>query len=33
VPGVPRLLAVNAVTHPGGAEIGLLRLLDHLTGW
>src|SRR4051794_21595710 len=27
-----RLLAVCAVNHPGGAEIGLLRLLDR-TGW
>jgi glycosyltransferase involved in cell wall biosynthesis len=30
---VPRLLAVNAVNHPGGAEIGLLRLLARLPGW
>lgn len=32
---MPRLLAVNAVDHPGGAEIGLLRLLERLStrGW
>src|SRR5947209_7895720 len=28
-----RLLAVCAVTHPGGAEVGLLRLLDRRQGW
>jgi glycosyltransferase involved in cell wall biosynthesis len=28
-----RLLAINAVSSPGGAEIGLLRLLDRLDGW
>lgn len=28
-----RLLAVCAVSHPGGAEIGLLRLLRRLPGW
>ncbi len=28
-----RLLAVCAVSHPGGAEIGLLRLLARLDGW
>src|SRR5947209_7049275 len=33
VPVVPRLLSINAVTHPGGAEIGLLRLLARLDGW
>jgi glycosyltransferase involved in cell wall biosynthesis len=27
------MLAINAVTHPGGAEIGLLRLLARLPGW
>jgi glycosyltransferase involved in cell wall biosynthesis len=31
--GVPRMLAVNAVAHPGGAEIGLRRLIDRLSGW
>ncbi|WP_372791551.1 glycosyltransferase family 4 protein [Paraconexibacter sp.] len=33
--GVPRLLGVNAVDHPGGAEVGLLRLAQRLTarGW
>ncbi len=30
---LPRLLAVCAVSHPGGAEIGLLRLLARLDGW
>lgn len=30
---MPRLLAVNAVDHPGGAEIALLRLLARLDGW
>ncbi len=30
---MPRLLAVCAVSHPGGAEIGLLRLLERLDGW
>jgi glycosyltransferase involved in cell wall biosynthesis len=30
---VPRLLAVSAVSRPGGAEIGLLRLLRRLDGW
>jgi glycosyltransferase involved in cell wall biosynthesis len=29
----PRLLAVCAVSHPGGAEIGLLRLIDRLSDW
>jgi glycosyltransferase involved in cell wall biosynthesis len=33
VPGVPSLLAINAVSHPGGAEIGLLRLIERLPGW
>ena len=28
-----RLLAINAVSAPGGAEIGLLRLLRRLDGW
>jgi len=27
------MLAVNAVAHPGGAEIGLRRLIDRLDGW
>jgi glycosyltransferase involved in cell wall biosynthesis len=27
------MLAINAVTHPGGAEIGLLRLLERLPHW
>lgn len=30
---MPRLLAVNAVDHAGGAEIALLRLLARLDGW
>jgi glycosyltransferase involved in cell wall biosynthesis len=30
---VPRLLAVSPVSHPGGAEVGLLRLLRRLDGW
>ena len=30
---MPRLLAVCAVSHPGGAEIGLQRLLARLDGW
>jgi glycosyltransferase involved in cell wall biosynthesis len=30
---VPRLLAINAVAEPGGAEIGLLRLLERLPHW
>jgi glycosyltransferase involved in cell wall biosynthesis len=30
---VRRLLAVCAVTHPGGAEVGLLRLLPRLRDW
>jgi glycosyltransferase involved in cell wall biosynthesis len=30
---VPRLLAINAVDHPGGAEIGLLRLIARLPAW
>ncbi|MCW2991004.1 MAG: glycosyltransferase family 1 protein [Solirubrobacterales bacterium] len=30
---MPRLLAINAVAHPGGAEIGLLRLIERLPGW
>ncbi len=30
---MPRLLAINAVDHPGGAEIGLLRLIERLPGW
>ena len=29
----PTMLCVCAVPSPGGAEIGLLRLLDHLEGW
>lgn len=34
-PGMPSVLAVAAVEHPGGAEIGLLRMLPHLrhAGW
>ncbi|MDX6664431.1 MAG: hypothetical protein QOG68_637 [Solirubrobacteraceae bacterium] len=27
------MLAINAVSHPGGAEIGLLRLIERLPGW
>ncbi|HEX6391132.1 MAG TPA: glycosyltransferase family 4 protein [Solirubrobacteraceae bacterium] len=32
---MPKLLAVNAVDHPGGAEVGLLRLAERLKtrGW
>jgi glycosyltransferase involved in cell wall biosynthesis len=30
---VPRLLAVSPVSHPGGAEVGLLRLLRRLDAW
>lgn len=30
---MPSLLAINAVAHPGGAEIGLLRLIERLPGW
>ena len=30
---MPRLLAINAVSEPGGAEIGLLRLVRRLSGW
>jgi glycosyltransferase involved in cell wall biosynthesis len=30
---VPSLLAINAVAHPGGAEIGLLRLIERLPDW
>lgn len=30
---MPSLLAINAVAHPGGAEIGLLRLVERLPGW
>jgi len=35
VTDAPRLLAVNAVDHPGGAEVGLLRLVRRLgaRGW
>ncbi len=34
-PDAPRLLGVNAVDHPGGAELGLLRLARRLAprGW
>src|SRR6478672_6930451 len=32
-PGVPTMLAINAVERPGGAEIGLQRLVERLTGW
>ena len=30
---MPSLLAINAVAHPGGAEIGLLRLIERLPAW
>lgn len=30
---MPSLLAINAVAHPGGAEIGLLRLIERLPDW
>jgi glycosyltransferase involved in cell wall biosynthesis len=33
VPDVPRLLAICAVERPGGAEIGLLRLIERLHDW
>ena len=33
MPHVPRMLAINAVARPGGAEIGLERLITRLHGW